>query len=93
MRKVGSREFKNRIAAYMDEVHRGDSLLVTKRGKPLVRVLPPVPANDDEPTLVDVLKRLEVEGHIRLAKGRLGKFRPVKIRGKSASQTLLEDRR
>lgn len=93
MRKVGSREFKNRASAYMDQVHKGDVLLVTKRGKPLVKVVPPDPEGASEPTLMDVLKRLEMEGKLRLAKGRLGKFRPVKIRGKSASQTLLEDRR
>jgi prevent-host-death family protein len=93
MRKVGSREFKNRAAKYMDEASKGRPLLVTKRGKPLVKVTPADPVPDSEPTLMDVLKRLEMEGKIRLAKGRLGKFRPVKIRGKSASQTLLEDRR
>jgi prevent-host-death family protein len=93
MRKVGSREFKNRIAQYMDEASKGRALLVTKRGKPLVKVSPPDPEPDPEPTLMDVLKRLETEGKIRLAKGRLGKFRRVKIRGKSASQTLLGDRR
>jgi hypothetical protein len=42
---------------------------------------------------MDVLKQLEAEGKIRLGKGGFSKFRPVKIRGKSASQTLLEDRR
>lgn len=93
MRKVGSREFKNRVAAYMAEVNKGDTLLVTKRGKPLVKVIPPDPEATAEATWMDVLKRLESEGKIRVAKGRLGKFRPVKIRGKSASQTLLEDRR
>ena len=93
MRKVSGREFKNRAAKYMDEASKGRPLLVTKRGKPLVMVTSADPEPDSEPTLMDVLKRLEMEGKIRLAKGRLGKFRPVKIRGKSASQTLLEDRR
>lgn len=93
MRKVGSREFKNRAAKYMDEASKGRSILVTKRGKPLVKVSPPDPEPDSEPTLMDVLKRLEMEGKIRLGKGRFGKFRPAKIRGKSASRTLLEDRR
>jgi prevent-host-death family protein len=93
MRKVGSREFKNRAAQYMDEASKGRPLLVTKRGKPLVKVTAPDPEPNPEPTLMDVLKQLEAEGTIRLAKGRPGKFRPVKIRGKSASQTLLEDRR
>jgi antitoxin (DNA-binding transcriptional repressor) of toxin-antitoxin stability system len=91
MRKVGTREFKNRAAKYMDEASKGRSILVTKRGKPLVKVSRPDP--EPGPPLMDVLKRLELEGKIRLAKGSLSKFRPVKIRGKSASQTLLEDRR
>jgi uncharacterized protein len=77
----------------MDEASKGRTLLVTKRGKPLVKVSPPDPEPDPEPILMDVLKRLEAEGKIRLAKRPLGKFRAIKIRGKSASQTLLEDRR
>jgi prevent-host-death family protein len=93
MRKVGSREFKNRIAAYMKEVNRGASLLVTKRGKPLVKVIPPDPEGATEPSLMDVLKKLEAEGKIRLATGRLGKFRAIPSRGKSASEMIIEDRR
>ena len=93
MRKVGSREFKNRAGQYMDEASKGIPLLVTKRGKPLVKVVAADSESAPEPTLMDVLKRLQGEGKIRLASGRLGKFRPVRIRGKSASQTLLEDRK
>jgi prevent-host-death family protein len=93
MRKVGSREFKNRAGTYMDQAHKGNALLVTKRGKPLVKVVPPDPEIASEPTLMDMLKRLEAEGKIRLGKRPLGKFRAIKIKGKPASQTLLEDRR
>jgi prevent-host-death family protein len=93
MRKVGSREFKNRVAQYLDEASKGRPVLVTKRGKPLVKVVPPEPESTTEPTLMDVLKRLEAEGKIRLGKRPLGKFRAIKIKGKPASQTLLEDRR
>jgi hypothetical protein len=39
------------------------------------------------------LRRLETERKIRLAGGRFGKFHAIKIRGKSASRTILEDRR
>ena len=93
MRKVGSREFKNRVGQYMDEVSKGRPLLVTKRGKHLVKVLPPDPESTPEPALMDVLRRLEAEGKIRLGKRPLGKFRAIKIKGKPASETLLEDRR
>src|ERR1700688_4972684 len=91
MRKVGSREFKNRIAQYMDEASKGRPLLVTQRGKPLVKVSAPHPEPNPEPTLMDVLKQLEANGKIRLAKGPLGKFRAISSRGKSASAMILED--
>src|SRR6266702_405573 len=49
--------------------------------------------SDSQPTIADVLKKLEAEGKIRLPKRPLGKFRAVPSRGKSASQMIIEDRR
>ena len=93
MRKVGSREFKNRISRYMAEVGRGATLLVTKRGKPIAKVSPPDREPAHEPTLIEVLRRLEAEGHFRLAQGTLRKFRLIPSRGKPASHMIIEDRR
>lgn len=93
MKTVGSREFKNRMGRYMKAVRQGQSLLLTERGKPVAKIVPPDPEPAPEPTLMDVLKRLESEGKIRLAKRPLGKFRPIPSRGKSASEMILEDRR
>lgn len=93
MRKVGSREFKNRMGRYMKAVRRGESLLVTDRGKPMAKVCPPEPESSPEPSLEDVLKRLDAEGKIRLAKGSLSKFRAIPSRGKLASEMIIEDRR
>jgi prevent-host-death family protein len=93
MQKVGSREFKNRMGRYMKVIRSGKSLLVTDRGKPLAKVSPPDEKQDAEPTMLDVLKKLDAEGKIRLATGRFRKFRPVPSRGKSASEMIVEDRR
>lgn len=93
MKTVGSREFKNRMGRYMKAVRQGQSLLLTDRGKPVAKVVPPDPELAPEPTLMDVLRRLEAEGKIRLARRPLGKFRPIPSRGKSASDMILEDRR
>jgi prevent-host-death family protein len=93
MKTVGSREFKNRMGRYMKAVRQGQSLLLTERGKPVAKVVPPDPEPDSELTLMDVLKRLEAEGKIRLAKHPLSKFRPISSRGKSASEMIIEDRR
>jgi prevent-host-death family protein len=45
-RTIAAGEFKNRCLKVMEDVHRhGVAIIVTKRGKPLVRVVPIV----DEP--------------------------------------------
>ncbi len=93
MKTVGSREFKNRMGRYMKAVRRGQSLLLTERGKPVAKIVPPDPEPTAEPTVMEVLKKLEAEGKIRLAKRPLSKFRPVPSRGKPASRMILEDRR
>ncbi len=93
MRRIGSREFKNRLGRYLLAVRKGQTLLITDRGKPVAKVSPLDQDGDSRLTISDVLKKLEAEGKIRLPKRPLGRFRPVKIKGKSASQTILEDRR
>jgi prevent-host-death family protein len=93
MRKVGSREFKNRLGRYLSAVRRGQSLLITDRGKPVARVSPPDREERPEEFLQDRLRELEAQGLIRLAKRPLRSFKAVASRGKLASQMLIEDRR
>jgi prevent-host-death family protein len=93
MQKVGSREFKNRLGRYLLAVRKGQTLLVTDRGKPVAKVSPPDENGDSKLTFSDVLKKLEAEGKIRLPKRPLRKFRAVPTRGKLASQMIIEDRR
>jgi prevent-host-death family protein len=93
MQKVGSREFKNRMGRYMRAIRKGQSLLLTDRGKPIAKISPADDEANPEPTIMDVLKRLEAEGKLRLGRRPLGKFRAIPSRGKSASEMILEDRR
>jgi prevent-host-death family protein len=93
MQTVGSREFKNRLGRYLLAVRRGKTLLVTDRGKPVAKVCPPDRDGSSELTVDDLLKKLDAEGKIRLAKRPLGKFKAVPSRGKSASRMILEDRK
>lgn len=92
MEKVGSREFKNRMGRYIRAVRNGNALVLTNRGNPLVKI---VPLDDTaaEPSVMEKLKQLEAAGKIRLGSGRFKKCRPVKIKGKPISQTIIEDRR
>lgn len=91
MRKVGSREFKNRQGYYLRQVHEGESLLVTVRGKPVARVSPP--GQWDGLSVEEVLDELERQGHVRKARlGRLRPIEPIPLRGKPLSQIIVEDR-
>jgi prevent-host-death family protein len=90
---VGSREFKNRLGRYLLAVGKGETLLITDRGKPVAKVSPPDRNGDSDFTFSEVLKKLEADGKLRLPKRPLRKFRAVPSRGKSASQMIIEDRR
>ena len=93
MRRVGSREFKNRLGRYLSAVRKGQSLLITDRGHPVAKVSPPDREENPEESLQDRLRELEAQGLIRLAKRPMRSFKAVASRGKSASQMLIEDRR
>lgn len=91
MRTVGSRELKNRLGRYLGLVGKGETIVVTDRGKPVARILPPN-LNEEDAGLEKVLLQLEAEGHLRRGSGRFKHFKPARIKGKSASKMLLEDR-
>jgi prevent-host-death family protein len=46
MHTVGVFEAKNRLTALLDEVERGGEVLITRRGKPIARVLSATPGFD-----------------------------------------------
>ena len=91
MTKVGSREFKNRWGHYMRRVRKGETLLVTDRGKCIAQVSPP--SEWAGLSLDEKLDALATQGHIR--RGRGGRLRPVQplpLRGKPLSEMIIEDR-
>lgn len=91
MKKVGSRELKNRMGRYMREVKGGLSLAITERGEH-VATLSPKTKEQKEENLNELLDQLEKQGLIRRGRGKLTKFRAVKNRGKLASRMVIEDR-
>ena len=66
MRTVGSRELKNRLGRYLGLVGKGETIIVTDRGKPVARLLPPEPEQAKGKSVSDVLKELEAEKKPRL---------------------------
>ena len=92
MRKVGSREFKNRLGRYLQAVRKGQSIIITDRGQPVAKLSPP---NIGEPaglSLDTILQGLQAQGLLRIAAEPLKKLRQVPSRGKSAARMVLEDR-
>lgn len=47
MRQVGSFEAKTHLSGLLDEVARGESVVITKRGRPVARLVPIEPAAGD----------------------------------------------
>lgn len=87
---VGARELKTRLGTYMRRVKAGETLVVSERGQPIAEIRPvPKPVDEVEARL----QRLAAEGFLTLATRRkLTPFKPLKIKGPSLTQTLLEDR-
>ena len=92
MRTVGSRELKNRLGSYLGLVGKGETIIVTDRGKPVARLLPPSARQGEAVRLEEILQQLEAEGHLRRGSGRYATFKPVRKKGKPASKMILEDR-
>ena len=92
MKRVGSRELKNRLGRYLRRVASGEELLITDRGKPVAR-LTSVRRSSREPAEPDEwLRQLAAEGHIRLATKPFRPRKPPLNRGKSLSRILIRDR-
>ena len=92
MKTVGSRELKNRLGRYLGLVSKGETIIVTDRGKPVARLVPPVSDSDKTYSVDDLLRRLEAEGHLRRGTRPFRRFKPIRVKGKPMSQIILEDR-
>jgi prevent-host-death family protein len=64
MEQVGVRELKNHLARYLRHVREGRSIIVTRRGKPIARLVPLPPAGPSplSPDVEDKLWELTAEG-------------------------------
>jgi prevent-host-death family protein len=66
MEQVGVRELKNRLAHYLRSVRKGRSIIVTKRGEPVARLVPLSPSGHGSvpPAIEDRLWELTAQGVI-----------------------------
>lgn len=63
MREIGAFEAKNKLGALLDLVERGEEVTITRRGKPVARLVPAIGGFDRERA------RRAVEGIIEASKG------------------------
>ena len=73
MEQVGVRKVKAKLSTYLRRVKRGETIVVTERGRPVAELRPhqgPVP--DDAERLDETLQRLADEGKLRRPRARLG---------------------
>ncbi|TAL25705.1 MAG: type II toxin-antitoxin system prevent-host-death family antitoxin [Nitrospirae bacterium] len=94
MHQVGIKELKNRLTYYLGLTKRGDSIVVTDRGTP-VAVLHNLDAVEKSAGIEERLASLAKQGKIRLPLKSAGlkPFKPVKVKGKPVSETIIEERR
>lgn len=84
---VGVRELKNRTSRLIDRVEHGEVVTVTKRGKPVARIVPAdIPKG---------ISRMIAEGRLKWSgrKPRLPKPTPLRGSGKTAAEYVAEGRR
>ena len=89
MTSVGVRALKSQLSAYLARVAAGEHVTVTDRGRPVATISPA-----DEAPAPEWLRSVVAEGRARWSGGKpMGLPTRVPVRGKRASQTVLDDRR
>lgn len=83
---VGARELRSRLGRYLRTVRQGETLIVTERGEPIAELRP---LQED---FESKLARLRAAGVISGGSGRLQPFKPVRAKGASLSDAIIEDR-
>lgn len=69
MREFGSFEAKNKLAELLDAVEQGEEIMITRRGKPVAKLVQP-DARGDTTKAVEAAKRLmRIREGIALGKG------------------------
>ncbi len=88
--RVGVRQLRDRLSAYLRRVKQGECVEITDRGQVIALITPAQGASDVDPGVLTMVR----EGVATWSGGKpQGARRPVKLAGRSLSQIALEDRR
>jgi prevent-host-death family protein len=88
--KVGIRELKSHLSAYIDRARHGETIVITDHGKAVAQLVPTT-----EPEIPPTLKRLAEEGRLILKPFVKDLPPPIKMEpgGKSLAEYVAEQRR
>jgi prevent-host-death family protein len=87
--KAGVKDLKNRLSYYLREVKKGEKILITERGQVIATILR-VERGEEDSRLLSLVK----EGFATWRGGKpTGSHRPFRIKGKTVSEIVLEERR
>lgn len=87
MTSVGIKELKAKLSSYVDKARKGHEIIITDHGEEVAMI---VPISKERRVILEMVKAGEVEwsgGKPR------GNPKPPKIKGKTTSEIILEDRR
>jgi prevent-host-death family protein len=68
MREIGAFEAKNRLGSLLDEVERGVEIVITRRGKPVAKLVPATRAHDRAAAQAAVARMKELRKGVTLGK-------------------------
>jgi len=83
---VGIRELKMRLSEYVRKAARGEEIAVTARGREVAFLVPVTKERR-------ALKRLVDDGKAKMSVGKPRGARGLSVKGKTLSDTVIEDRR
>jgi prevent-host-death family protein len=88
--RLGLREANQKFSKAIRAVKQGKEVVLTERGR-AIAVIKPIEAGQDDSA---VIHRLEAEGVLRPAekRGPMSDIKPIRIKGKPLSATVIEDR-
>ena len=86
MISVGIKELKAKLSSYVDRVRHGEEVVITEHGKEVALVIPISRERKALKSLID-------SGKAKWSGGKPAGLDNVKIKGKSLSKTVLEERR
>ncbi len=88
--RLGLREANQKFSKAIQAVKEGKEVVLTERGR-AIAVIKPIEAGQDDSA---VIRRLEAEGVLRPAekRGPMPDIKPIRIKGKPLSATVIEDR-